>query len=112
MAAAPKIVDKKSLKPKALSAIARQQLVLINGLLDEVARNYVARLRRELADLTRALERAESASSGRSPREIKDLHAILKLITQLHINPEKGRRKDLKKIDSLIGDVQSIVDSW
>ena len=32
---------------------------------------------------------------------------MLKQIAHLQINPEKGRRKDLKKIDSLIGDLQS-----
>ncbi len=98
-------------KPKALSAVARQQLLLINGLLDEVARNYVARLHREIGDLIRALEKKQ-ADSGYSRREIKDLHGMLKQIAHLQIDPEKGRRKDLKKIDALIGDLQSVVDKW
>jgi hypothetical protein len=43
-------------KAKALGAVARQQLLLVNGLLDEVARNYVARLHRELAELLRFID--------------------------------------------------------
>jgi hypothetical protein len=94
--------------PKALSAVARQRLLLINGLLDEVARNYVARLHREIVELTRALETAARDGTSRD----KDLRAILKQIEHLQIDPERGRRKDLKKIDTLIGKIQAVVETW
>jgi hypothetical protein len=111
MVAAKKIPATKSQTPKALGAVARQQLLLVNGLLDEVARNYLARLHREIDELIRALEKKQ-AQPGFSRRELKDLHDMLKQISLLQINPEKGRRKDLKKIDSLIGELQSIVERW
>lgn len=111
MAAVKKLPVKKSQTPKALGAVARQQLLLIHGLLDEVARNYVARLRREIAELIRALEKKQ-AEPGFSRGELKDLRDILKQIAHLQIDPERGRRKDLKKIDALIGDLQSIVEKW
>lgn len=94
-----------------LSAVARQQLLLINGLLDEVARNYLARLRREIAELIRIIERKQVAP-GFSRKELKELRGILKQIADLQINPERGRRKDLKKIDALIGELQSTVEKW
>ena len=106
-----KLPATKSRTPKALGAVARQQLLLVNGLLDEVARNYVARLHREIAELIRALEKKQ-AEPGFSRRELKGLHEILKRIALLQINPERGRRKDLKKIDSLIGELQSTVERW
>jgi len=106
-----KIVTTKSQTPKALGAVARQQLLLVNGLLDEVARNYLARLHREITELIRALEKKQ-VQPGFSRRELKDLHEILKQIANLQINPEKGRRKDLKKIDALIGELQSTVERW
>jgi hypothetical protein len=111
MPAVKKLPVAKSQTPKALGAVARQQLLLVNGLLDEVARNYVARLHREIAELIRALEKKQAAPSF-SRRELKDLHGMLKQIAHLQINPEKGRRKDLKKIDALIGDLQSTVERW
>src|SRR5580698_10085447 len=98
----------KARTPKALGAVARQQLLLVNGLLDEVARNYLARLHREIAELIRVLEKKQ-AEPALSRRELKDLHEMLKRIAHLQINPEKGRRKDLKKIDTLIGELQSTV---
>jgi hypothetical protein len=111
MPAAKKLPVTKSQTPKALGAVARQQLLLINGLLDEVARNYLARLHREIAELIRVLEKKQ-AEPGFSRRELKDLHGILKRIAHLQINPERGRRKDLKKIDALIGELQSTVERW
>jgi hypothetical protein len=111
MPAAKKHSSAKSQTPKALGAVARQQLLLVNGLLDEVARNYLARLHREIAELIRALERKQ-VEPGFSRRELKDLQGILKQIALLQINPEKGRRKDLKKIDALIGELQDTVERW
>jgi hypothetical protein len=111
MPVAKKLSVAKSQTPKALGAVARQQLLLVNGLLDEVARNYLARLHREIAELIRALEKKQ-ALPGFSRKELKGLNAILDQVAHLQINPEKGRRKDLKKIDSLIGDLQSIVERW
>jgi hypothetical protein len=98
--------------PKALEAVARQQLLLVNGLLDEVTRNYVARLHREIIELVRTLEKKQADEMGFSRRELKDLRGILKKIAHLQINPERGRRKDLKKIDSLIGELQVTVEKW
>ena len=111
MSAVKKLPAIKSQTPKSLGAVARQQLLLVNGLLDEVARNYLARLHREIAELIRVLEKKQ-AEPALSRRELKDLHGILKRIALLQINPEKGRRKDLKKIDALIGELQSTVERW
>ncbi len=106
-----KLPAKTSQTPKALGAVARQQLLLVNGLLDEVARNYLARLHREIAELIRVLEKKQT-EPALSRRELKDLHGMLKRIALLQINPERGRRKDLKKIDALIGELQSAVERW
>jgi hypothetical protein len=100
-------VKKNGAVPKALNAVVRQRLLLINGLLDEVSRNYVARLHREIVELTKALERPAVSDSGKGKKNLK---TILKKIEHLQIDPERGRRKDLKKIDTLIGEIQAIVE--
>jgi hypothetical protein len=106
-----KLPAPKAQTPKALGAVARQQLLLVNGLLDEVARNYVARLHREIAELLRFIEKKQTEPEF-SRRKLKEFREMLELIANLQINPERGRRKDLKKIDALIGDLQSVVDKW
>lgn len=102
---------KKVQTPKMFGAVACQQLLLINGLLDEVARNYLARLRREITELIRVIEKKQ-VTPGFSRKDLKDLRKILKQIATLQINPERGRRKDLKKIDALIGELQSTIEKW
>ncbi|MEI9998664.1 MAG: hypothetical protein WDO13_05590 [Verrucomicrobiota bacterium] len=111
MPAVKKVPAPKAQTPKALGAVARQQLLLVNGLLDEVSRNYVARLHRELAELLRSIEKKQSEPEF-SRRKVKDFREILKLIAHLQINPERGRRKDLKRIDELIGQLQAVIDKW
>src|ERR1700677_3499311 len=111
MPVAKKLPIEKSQTPKALSAVARQQLLLINGLVDEVTRNYLARLHREITELIRTIERKQ-AGPGFKRRELKDLRGILKRVALLQIDPERGRRKDIKKIDSLIGEMQSTIERW
>jgi hypothetical protein len=106
-----KLPIEKSQTPKALGAVARQQLLLINGLVDEVTRNYLGRLHREISDLVRTLEKKQ-AGPGFSRRELKDLRSIMKKISHLQIDPERGRRKDMKKIDALIGEMQSTIERW
>jgi len=106
-----KLPATKSQTPKALNAVARQQLVLINGLLDEVARNYLARLHREIVELIRVLEKKQTGP-GLTKRKMRDLRDMLKLIAHIQIDPERGRRKDLKKIDALIGELQATLEKW
>ncbi len=111
MPALKKQPDRKPSPPTALGTVARQQLLLINGLLDEVARNYLARLHREIGDLTRTLEKKQ-AGAGFNRGELKDLRDLLECIARLQIDPERGRRKDLKRIDALIGELQSTIERW
>jgi hypothetical protein len=95
----------------SLTSVVRQQILVMDGLLDEVARNYVLRLHREIGQLARILQRTERAS--RLTRDQKrDLKKLIEQIGRLQISPEKGRRKDLKKIDALIGKVQSVLETW
>lgn len=95
----------------SLTSVVRQQLLVMDGLLDEVARNYVLRLHREIGQLVRILQRTEKA--GKLSRETKrDLKKLVEQVGRLQISPEKGRRKDLKKIDALIGKVQSVLETW
>ncbi|PAW76231.1 MAG: hypothetical protein B9S32_16005 [Verrucomicrobia bacterium Tous-C9LFEB] len=83
----------------------------MDGLLDEVSRNYVLRLHREIGQLVRILQKTERA--GKLTRDAKrDLKKLIDKVGRLQISPEKGRRKDLKKIDELIGEVQSVLERW
>ena len=72
----------------------------LSGVLEETARQYVRRLQREIFDIAEALP-------SRKPKEIAK---AAKLLGSLAIKAQKGRRKDLKKIDLLIGELQQLVE--
>ena len=44
--------------------------------------------------------------------QIRDLRDMLTLCRTLDLKPEKGRRKDLKKIDSLLEELHLMIKSW
>ena len=55
-----------------------------------------------------ALGSGEKVSSGKN-RDIRDM---LTLLRNAGFKPEKGRRKDLKKVDSLTDDLTMMVENW
>jgi ADP-heptose:LPS heptosyltransferase len=46
------------------------------------------------------------------PARLHDLRDMLTLLRKFSIKPEKGRRKDLKKIDALVGDLTMLIEPW
>ena len=73
----------------------------LSAILEETSRQYVRRLQREIFEIAEALP-------TRKPKEIAK---AAKLLGALAIKAQKGRRKDLKKIDLLIGELQQLVES-
>lgn len=55
-----------------------------------------------------ALGSAESLPQGK----IRDLRDMLTLLRTNGIKPEKGRRKDLKKLDTITEDLAMLVQNW
>jgi hypothetical protein len=76
-------------------------------LVKEVGGNYLAGLQ---ADVARA-EHAAGQSKA-STKQLAQMAGIVRLINQLDVKPQKGRRRDLKALDKLIGKINDTVDSW
>jgi hypothetical protein len=55
-----------------------------------------------------ALESDKKISDGRA----RDLRDMLTVLRSHKIDPAKGRRKDLKKIDSLVEDLAMLCERW
>jgi hypothetical protein len=84
------------------------ELVSLRRDLRKTVRAYSARLELDLAESAAAValsKRAESLSRERL-HDIRDLTIMMR---KRKLKPEKGRRKDLRKIDSLIRDLRSII---
>ena len=84
-----------------------EELATLRRDLRGTIRVYMARLETDLAESAAAVassKRVDSLSRERL-HEIRDLTIMLR---KRKLKPEKGRRKDLRKIDSLIHDLHSI----
>jgi hypothetical protein len=67
---------------------------------------YVARLEIDLAESRQAVS---SVKNGDLSRErLHDIRELMILVRNRKVKPQHGRRKDLRRIDSLIRDVHSI----
>ena len=72
---------------------------------------YATRVEAELSHIKEAAL-AKTQSAQLSQNTIRDLRDMITLCRTLDIKPEKGRRKDLKKIDSLVDELTLMVDNW
>jgi len=79
--------------------------------LREAANSYATRLETEIERVRVAVE---SGSSGKtlSSARIRDLRDMLTLLRHRQIKPDKGRRKDLKKIESVVSDLAMMIENW
>jgi hypothetical protein len=77
--------------------------------LREAASSYAARLETEIERVRAAVE----ASGGNtSSAKVRDLRDMLTLLRQRQIKADKGRRKELKKIESVISDLAMLIENW
>ena len=77
---------------------------------DAVAK-YAARIDAELDGIREAV--SNIASQKRVPKErIKSLRDLLLILREVEVKPEKGRRRDLKKIEMAAKEMRRVVESW
>jgi hypothetical protein len=72
---------------------------------------YTQRIETELKEIKEAVL-AQNNGSQVPANKIRDLRDMIILCRTLDIKPEKGRRKDLKKIDSLVEELHLMIENW
>lgn len=91
--------------------VLTEEIARVQSGLADIARNYVARLNAELAMVQRRI--VDVAAGRRPPRRVRsDLAEMIEMARSLQLKPHKGRRKDMKRVDGLVGELQGIVDKW
>jgi len=73
-------------------------------------RAYAARLEFDLAESIAAVNRYNSGENLARER-LHDIRDLTIMMRKRNLRPEKGRRKDVRKLDSLIRDLHSIAQS-
>jgi hypothetical protein len=77
--------------------------------LQKTARAYTRRLDDEI-NLVMEWAHSTSDNGKISQARVRDLGDMLSLVRKMEVRPDKGRRKDLKKIDSIVSDLRFFVE--
>jgi hypothetical protein len=88
--------------------ILESELEKLRADLRATVRAYAARLEINLAESRAALGSLKPAEEL-SRERLNELRDLMIHVRKRKLKPEKGRRKDLRKIDSLIEDLQLLV---
>jgi hypothetical protein len=83
----------------------------LRQLVKEVGGNYLASLQADVAAVERAVRQA---GSGELPnrKQLGQFRTMLKTINALDVKPQKGRRRDLRKLDRVISKLSDTVGDW
>ncbi len=87
------------------------ELASIRRAFRELVKRYTAAIESEIAHVSTLV--SSKAEQHDHPRErTHDLRDMLLLMRSLNIKPEKARRRDLKRIETLLEDLRSVVNRW
>jgi hypothetical protein len=100
----------KPLEVSPMKSVA-EELDLLRKSFRESLNAYATRIETQLAQIReRVIE--QSKNSKPHPSHIRDLRDIITLCRTLELKPDKGRRKDLKKIESAVEEIQAMLQNW
>jgi len=96
-------------KPREVSPVTMltDELDAVRRDLRRTIRAYAARLELDLAESIAAVTRYKR-SEDLSRERLHDIRDLTIMMRKRKLKPEKGRRKDVRKLDSLIRDLHSI----
>jgi hypothetical protein len=100
----------KSLEVSPIKSVA-EELDLLRKSFRESVNAYAKRIETQLAQ-ARELILAQNKDSKTQASRIRDLRDILTLCRTLDLKPDKGRRKDLKKVESALEEIQAMIQNW
>ncbi|MEO8204782.1 MAG: hypothetical protein ABI615_01285 [Chthoniobacterales bacterium] len=102
-------MDDSSAASPAKSAI--EELEFLRQNFRTTVDSYAARVEGEIAHIQEII-RTEADGEKVSAAKIRDLRDMLSILRNLDTKPEKGRRKDLKKLDLLVVDLTALIENW
>ena len=78
----------------------------------EIGRLYVANLQRDIVELIEFLDEGQNHASGKKSRGANQVFARMKdTLEAINVKPEKGRRKDLRRIEDAVRSLRKMAFS-
>jgi hypothetical protein len=100
----------KSLEVSPMKSVA-EELDLLRRSFRESVNTYATRIETQLSQVRERVI-GQAKNSKIPPSRIRDLRDIITLCRTLDLKPDKGRRKDLKKIESAVEEIQAMLQNW
>ena len=92
------------------ATLLESELIKLRSEFRETLRVYAARVEIQLAEAVTTLQAAKSADE--IPREhLHQMRDLMIMVRKRKVKPANGRRKDLRKIDTLVSDVHAFLPS-
>jgi hypothetical protein len=107
----PKKKDKDAGPEASPAKSLAEELEKLPGLFDKTLRSYRAKIAEELATVTAWNSKLASSAAPLTRAQLRDIGDMLGLLRKLKIKPEKGRRRDLRKIEATIEDLTQLARS-
>ena len=88
-----------------------EELAFVRKALHDGTAHYLARIDGELNQIRDAV--AKIAMEKKVPKErMKGLRDLLLILREVEVKPEKGRRRDMKRIEEAAKEMRHIVETW
>ncbi len=91
-----------------VSAPVKMELKRLRSLLEEITSAYLIKREAEVESFISAISENESAKEER----FKDIRSMQRGLRNLKVKPEKGRYKDIKRVEALIASLRRIIEKW
>jgi hypothetical protein len=101
----------KSLAVSPMKSLA-EELEFVRKSFRESIHAYSTRVETQLTQIRDTVLQEAKSEEVPPPARIRDLRDMITLCRTLDLKPEKGRRKDLKKIDSLVEELDLMIQKW
>jgi hypothetical protein len=106
----PVIAMAKSLEVSPMKSLA-EELDFVRKSFRESILVYSRRVETQLNEIREAVIQQTKLATPPTA-QIRDLRDMITLCRTMDLKPEKGRRKDFKKIDTLLEELQLMIQKW
>ena len=90
---------------------AIEEVDVLRHLFRSTLEAYASRVEGDFAAIRNAIA-SQAGSKPSDPAKLRDARDIITLVRTLEIKPDKGRRKELKKIEGVVEDLLKVVEAW
>jgi hypothetical protein len=91
---------------------ACEELDHLRQVLRETAAAFQGRLEADLIRIRETIGGDETRRRKPNRQQLSDLRDMISLMRSIELKPQKGRRRDLKKIEVLIEDLRQLAEGW